>query len=169
MQEHAVKPTENNAPEDHKQVFIPRGGEIECAAYGLAFKAIALALLACAALWLLQLQRGAPAAEAGNLPVSWLWLPWGMMACTAWFVVTGRTRLTGRDIEQSWMWSKRLELSNMAYAKLIRIRGLEWLIAPRLYTKSFTGKLLVFYAADAAMLDEFKRLELELAALREPR
>jgi hypothetical protein len=150
-----------------KLVFAPRGGMMECASYGRVFKCIALALLATAAVWLLQLQRGLSNVEAVSIPISWLWLPWGLMATTAWFVCTGSTRLTGSAVEQSWTWPKHLAFSELAYAKLIRIRGLEWLIAPRLYTKNFGGKLQVFYAAAPEMLEEFKRLELALAAVRQ--
>ena len=150
-----------------KLVFAPRGGVLECASYGPVFKGIALALLGASALWLLQLQPWAPAGKTGGLQASWLWLAWGLMATTAWFVCTGRTRLTGSAVEQSWMWPKHLALGELAYAKLIRIRGLEWLIAPRLYTKNFGGKLQVFYAAAPEMLEEFKRLELALAAVRQ--
>ena len=83
-------------------------------------------------------------------------------------MVLGVTRFNAQGIEQSWMWRKRVELKDLAYAKVIRIRGLEWLIAPRLYTKTFGGKLFIFYAAAPGMLAEFKRLEQTLAALRNP-
>ena len=145
--------------------FAPKGGDITSVAYSAVFKGIALVLLVLAGAWAWQmhqwnLQQSAPQ------PGFWLWAPWGLMAYTVWFVVTGTTRLNGKYIEQSWMWRKRVELNNLAYAKVIRIGGLDWLIAPRLYTKSFGGKLIVFYAADAAMLAEFKRLELALTELR---
>ncbi|MDT7516074.1 hypothetical protein [Rhodoferax mekongensis] len=152
-----------------KLEFTPHGGAMEAAAYSLVFKGIAIALLSLSGLWAVQMHQLAQQGQASATVVSWLWLPWLLMAYTAWFVMTGTTRLTGTSIEQSWMWTKRIELDNLAYAKVIRIRGFEWLIAPRLYTKNFGGKLLIFYAADPAMLDEFKRLELALAAVRDPR
>ncbi|ARV20851.1 hypothetical protein AEP_03934 [Curvibacter sp. AEP1-3] len=152
-----------------KLEFSPLGGPMEAAAYSVIFKCIAIALLSVAGLWAVQMHQLAQQGLASATVVSWLWLPWGLMAYTAWFVVTGTTRLTSTSIEQSWMWSKRLELDNLAYAKVIRIRGFEWLFAPRFYTKNFGGKLFIFYAADPAMLDEFKRLELALAAVRDPR
>ncbi|NBX20367.1 MAG: hypothetical protein EBR58_02820 [Betaproteobacteria bacterium] len=152
-----------------KLEFTPRAGAMESAAYSLVFKCIAIALLSLSGLWAVQMHQLAQQGQASATVVSWLWLPWLLMAYTGWFVMTGTTRLTGTSIEQSWMWTKRIELDNLAYAKVIRIRGFEWLIAPRLYTKNFGGKLLIFYAADPAMLDEFKRLELALAAVRDPR
>jgi hypothetical protein len=74
--------------------------------------------------------------------------------------------LDSQAIEQAWVWKKRVELSDLAYAKLIRVPGFEWLIAPRLYTKTFSNKLSVFYASDTAMLNEFQRLSSELQAYR---
>ena len=147
--------------------FAPAGGDMAGAAYGTVFKGIALVLLAVAGAWAWQMQQWGQQ-QATPQPAFWLWAPWGLMAYTVWFAVTGTTRLTSQYIEQSWMWRKRVELNNLAYAKVIRIGGLDWLIAPRLYTKSFGGKLVIFYAADAAMLAEFKRLELALTELRQP-
>ncbi|WP_240792038.1 hypothetical protein [Rhodoferax bucti] len=155
-------------PPPAKLVFTPQGGAMKAAAYSIVFKGIALAMLSLAGLWAFQMHQLAQQGQASSTVVSWLWLPWGLMAYTVWFVLTGTTRLSSTAIEQSWMWTKRIELDNLAYAKVIRIRGLEWLIAPRFYTKNFGGKLFIFYAADPAMLDEFKRLELALAALRNP-
>lgn len=161
-------PTLTAPPPAPRLEFSPAGGERSSPAYGLVFKGIALVLLALAGAWAWQMQRW-NLQQAAPQPSFWLVAPWGLMAYTVWFVVTGTTRLTGQYIEQSWMWRKRVELNNLAYAKVIRIGGLEWLMAPRLYTKNFSGKLVIFYAADATMLDEFKRLELELAALRDTR
>jgi hypothetical protein len=69
-------------------------------------------------------------------------------------------------IHQSWLWDKQMELRELAYAKLIRIPGLDWLIAPRLYARTLNGKFAVFYTADRAMLEEFERLVQELREFR---
>lgn len=148
--------------------FTPRDGATQSAAYSPVFKVIAVVLLIAAGLWAFQMHQMAKNTQSNIDVVSWLWLPWGLMAYTVWFVITGTTRLSHTAIEQSWMWTKRLELDNLAYAKVIRLKGLEWLFAPRLYTKNFNGKLCIFYAVSPAMLDEFKRLELMLKALRDP-
>lgn len=148
--------------------FTPRDGATQSPAYSPVFKVIAVVLLIAAGLWAFQMHQMAKNTQSTIDVVSWLWLPWGLMAYTVWFVIMGTTRLSPTAIEQSWMWTKRLDLDNLAYAKVIRLKGLEWLFAPRLYTKNFSGKLCIFYAASPAMLDEFKRLELMLAALRDP-
>lgn len=164
----STDPIDSPLPPAARLAFTPQPGPLESAAYSRVFKGIALALLVAAGLWAFQMHQMARSGQSDIDAISWLWLPWGLMAYTVWFVLTGTTRLSSTSIEQSWMWTKRIDLDNLAYAKLIRVRGLEWLFAPRFYTKNFSGKLFIFYAADAAMLDEFKRLELALAAVREP-
>jgi hypothetical protein len=159
----------NPAPGGSKLLFTPHGGGIQSAAYGLVFKAIAVAILAVAGVWAFQMHQLTQLGSTSTSMGSWLWLPWGLMAYTVWFVVTGTTQLNGTFIEQSWMWRKRIDLDDLAYAKLIRVRGLEWLFAPRFYTKNFGGKLFIFYAADPLMLAEFKWLELALDSVRQPR
>ena len=89
-----------------------------------------------------------------------------MMIWTQWHILRGRTSLDTLALQQSWIWNKRVELHDLAYAKLIQVPGLNWLIAPRLYTKTFSGKLTVFYASEPAVLAEFKRLVSELKALQ---
>ena len=88
------------------------------------------------------------------------------MVYTHWYIMTGKTMLSSEALEQTWVWNKRTTLNELAFVKLIRVRAFDWLIAPRLYTKTFSGKLTVFYAADRAMLAEFERLEHELKLLR---
>jgi len=46
------------------------------------------------------------------------------------------------------------------------LRGLDWLIAPRLYLRTLPGKFAVFYLADPALLAESQRLVRELKAFR---
>jgi hypothetical protein len=159
----------NPAPGGSKLLFTPHGGGIQSTAYGLVFKAIALAILAVAGVWAFQMHQLTQQVQSNSSMISWLWLPWSLMAYTVWFVVTGMTQLDGTSIKQSWMWRKQIDLDDLAYAKLIRVRGLEWLFAPRFYTKNFGGKLFIFYAADPLMLAEFKRLELALDSVRQPR
>lgn len=89
----------------------------------------------------------------------WLFAALAMMFYTEWHILRGKTRLTSDTLEQSWVWRKRVALNELAYAKLIRVPGLEWLIAPRLYTKTFSNKLAVFYVTGPTMLAEMRRLE----------
>ncbi|OYU45379.1 MAG: hypothetical protein CFE44_07795 [Burkholderiales bacterium PBB4] len=145
--------------------FRPASPCMTGAAFSRPFKLLAIAIFGLALLWAVRLWQGG--AFAPTLQ-SWGWVTAAvaMMGYTVWHVLQASTTLDAHQIEQTWVWHKRVELSNLAYAKLIRLHGLEWLIAPRLYTRSFSGKLAVFYAADHALLAELERLASELQTLR---
>lgn len=94
-----------------------------------------------------------------------IWLLCGLMlmAYTVVSIYTSKTTLSG-DLEsggtlhQSWIWDKEVNLKEIAYAKLIRLRGFEWLVAPRLYVRTVMGKFTVFYTADPIMIEEYRKL-----------
>ncbi|MEY4911427.1 MAG: hypothetical protein RL761_1090 [Pseudomonadota bacterium] len=98
-----------------------------------------------------------------------IWLLCGLllMAYTVGSIYISKTTLTG-DLEsggklhQTWVWDKEVNLKEVAYAKLIRLRGFDWLIAPRLYVRTMMGKFTVFYAADKSMIDEFQKIVLTI-------
>ena len=99
----------------------------------------------------------------------WFLAGWLLMAYTWWHVLFSLTRLDTQALHQTWMWDKHMDLRELAFAKLIRISGLEWLIAPRLYVRTLTGEFAVFYAASPDVLGEFERLASELKAFRNVR
>jgi len=47
------------------------------------------------------------------------------------------------------------------------VRGLEWLMAPRLYARTLVGKFAVFYVSDAAALHACECLSAELKRFRQ--
>ena len=147
-------------------VFQLPEGAVSAPAFSKTFKLIATSVVLMAWAWGWQLWY----LDALTLTLQssgWILAALSMMSYTLWHVLRGRTRLNSDAIEQSWVWAKRMELSQMAYAKLVRLRGLEWLVAPRLYTRSFNGKMAVFYTADPVLLAIFVRLEGELRVARE--
>jgi hypothetical protein len=145
--------------------FTPAGGRIESSAFSTPFKVLAAALIAPALVWGWQLwSTGTIALTLSSS--GWLFAALCLMVYTSWYIFNGKTILDNTTLEQTWVWHKRAELRQLAYVKLIRMRGLEWLVAPRLYTKTYAGKLAIFYASSPAMLAEFERMESELKALR---
>jgi len=145
--------------------FTPTGGRIESSAFSVPFKVLATALIAPAVAW--GWHMWSTGTIAWTLESSgWLFAALCLMLYTGWYLFNGKTTLDNATLEQTWVWHKRAELRQLAYVKLIRVRGFEWLIAPRLYTKTYSGKLAIFYAASPAMLLEFERMEGELKALR---
>ena len=134
-------------------------------AFSKPFKLLATAIvLACAAAlfqtWLTSRAAG------GVIGGGWFIAGMLLMLHTWWHILSSITRLDGQAIHQSWMWDKRIDFAELGYGKLIRVAGLDWLIAPRLYVRTLTGKFAVFYAASPAMLDQFERLVKELKAFR---
>ena len=151
--------------------FELQAEKVEGSAFSLAFKTLTCTVVVFCGYWLLSLwlqgKFGGNADLEGLRTAGWFILGWGLLACTAWFVLISRIRLDPTGITQSWMWTKHFDFDDLAVAQLIRIRGLEWLIAPRLYTRTLAGKFSVFYVSDAAVLLEMERLSHELKAFRQ--
>lgn len=150
--------------------FTPHGGTIEGNAFSPPFKALTATIVLGSAWWWMDLwlagkfgATGLDGLRAGG----WFVLGWLLLAWTGWEVAHSRIRLDSTGLEQSWMWQKRMDYDDLAYAKLIRVRGLEWLIAPRLYVRTLAGKFAVFYITDPQVLSEGARLCGELQAFRE--
>jgi hypothetical protein len=136
-------------------------------AFTKPFKLLALCIVAFSASWMYRLWSGGQLAANNTLSPSngLIWLLCGLllMIYTVVCIYTSKTTLAG-DIEsggtlrQTWIWDKEVNLKEIAYAKLIRIRGLEWLIAPRLYVRTVMGKFTVFYACAPVMLEAYRQL-----------
>lgn len=148
--------------------FTPsQPGGLRGPAYSPAFKLLATALVGGAGAWMALLwQRGALAGH--DRLALWFLAALAMMLYTWWCMLRSVTSLDAGQIRQSWVWTKKMELRELAYVRVLRVRGLEWLIAPRIYARTLLGKFTVFYVADAALLREFERLAAELAAFRGP-
>jgi hypothetical protein len=144
--------------------FEPAGGRVEGPAFSRVFQSLTTLLVAGCTGWVGRLWlRDAITVGPG---VAWVAAGLALMTWTWWSVLRSRTRLTGDAIEQRWIWDKRMPLADLAYCKLIRIPGLDWLVAPRVYVRTLSGKFAVFYGATPALLSEFSRLSRELAEFR---
>lgn len=82
----------------------------------------------------------------------------GVAASGWWGVLTSRTRFDGTQISQSWLWAKSVQLRDVTQVKLIHLRGLEWLVVPRLLVRAGGLGLTTFHASDPAVLAAFRRL-----------
>lgn len=74
-----------------------------------------------------------------------------------WSIMTGRTSCDGQCIEQTWLWRKKVSLADITQIKLISVRGLNWLVVPRLVVRTGYG-LTTFHAGDPAVFSRFKLL-----------
>lgn len=151
--------------------FELQAEKLEGPAFSVAFKSLTCLVVTLSGYWLFSLwQQGKFGGQAdfeGLRFAGWFILGWGLLACTAWFVLISRVRLDSSGITQSWMWVKHFDFDDLAVAQLIRIRGLEWLFAPRLYARRLDGKFSVFYVSDASVMLEMNRLSQELKAFRQ--
>jgi len=142
--------------------FTPKRETVSSPAFSLPFKVLALVLVLGLAVWAYHLY-GLQMAQSDHL---WIWAAWGIMAYTVGHLLLGKTRLTAQTLEQTWIWHKKVELRHLAYVKLIRVPGMDAIIAPRLYARTLMGKFTVIYASSPEMIEEFQRLKVELQAFR---
>ena len=126
-------------------------------AFGLVFKALAWFILLALAVWIWRLQLDWQSSQG-----AWVAVAWGMLAYIAVHIQRSRIVLDHEKIEQTWMWRRRMTLRELAFIKVIRVRGLEFLIAPRIYARNLGSTFGFFYCSDRAMLDEFARLAVAL-------
>jgi hypothetical protein len=147
--------------------FTPsQGPVVEGPAFSIPFKALATAITFGAAAWMGSLWLSGKAAGGVVSIFSWFLAALAILGCMWWWILRSRTRIDAEGLHQSWFWHKHIAMRELAHVQLLRVRGLEWLIAPRLYARTFAGKMVVFYAADPALLREFERLGEELTAFR---
>lgn len=78
--------------------------------------------------------------------------------CVVWvgyWIVYSRTRLEGDTLVQTWLWDKRVRAQDVTQLKLVHIRMLERVIAPRLLVRRRYGGITWFHSADAQVLVAF--------------
>jgi hypothetical protein len=146
--------------------FTPSASPLEGPAFSRPFKLLVSVLVWGCAAWLLDLWLSGKMGVGLNVSAAWFVAGQALLLLTWWFILRSRTRIDNTGLHQSWVWDKHMELRELAYGKLIRVRGLDWLIAPRLYLRTLLGKFAVFYVADPALLADSERLVRELKAFR---
>lgn len=147
--------------------FAPSpGAPVEGPAFSLAFKLIATVIVGACALGLAQSWRAGSLGSARTGGLGWFIAGMVLMAWTWIAILRSRTRIDGKGLYQRWIWDKHMTFDDLAYGKLIRVRGLDWLIAPRLYVRTLMGKFTVFYGATPQLVAEFDRLVKELRDFR---
>ena len=133
--------------------YQPPAQAMTAAAFSPVFKAIAWFILIALLVWFWRLDIHWNARQG-----SWTAVVWAMLAFIVWHIQRSRIILDSVAIEQTWMWSRRVLLQELALVKVMRIRGLEQLVAPRIYVRNLGGRFTIFYCHDPAMLEEFTRL-----------
>ncbi len=92
--------------------------------------------------------------------------------CVVWvgyWIVYSRTRLEGDVLIQTWLWNKRVSAAqDVAQLKLVHIRMLERVIAPRLLVRRRYGGITWFHAYDPQVLIAFDQRVAERAVPSSP-
>jgi len=147
--------------------FEPSQGDaVEGQAFSLPFKLLATVIVGGCAFWLAQLWSVGALGTAKTGGLGWFLAGIALMGWTWFHIMTSRTRIDRQGLHQRWIWDKQMAFDDLAFGKLIRVRGLDWLIAPRLYVRTLVGKFAVFYAATPELIAEFERLVAELKQVR---
>ena len=81
-----------------------------------------------------------------------------IVAVGFWGVLYSRTMIDDLEIRQSGLLPRRIALADIGQLKLIRVRGLEWLITPRLVVRARGAGLSTFYCADPGVLRAVEQL-----------
>jgi len=82
-----------------------------------------------------------------------------VIASGLWAVLVGRTRVDERSVRQRGLRTREVQLADITQVKLIHVRGLEWLLVPRLVVRARgLGGFTTFQSADPQVLKAFRRL-----------
>jgi hypothetical protein len=144
------------------QIDIAAGKKISGKAFSVAFRILALLLVEGVTWWGYVLWSNGKLGGSVNSSLVWLLSALMLMCITVFYVFRSETSVTSDHLRQSWIWDKEMLIADLAYVKLIRLRGFDWLIAPRLYARSHSGKFSSFYSANSEVIKEFEKISLKL-------
>jgi aspartyl/asparaginyl-tRNA synthetase len=144
------------------QIDLAHGQIVSGKAFSVSFRVLALLLVEGVAWWGYVLWSNGKLGSSVTMSALWLLAALLLMCITVFYVFRSETSITDSFLRQSWIWDKEMQVAELAYVKLIRLRGFDWLIAPRLYARSHSGKFASFYAADIEVLKQFEQISLKL-------
>lgn len=132
-------------------------------AFSVAFRVLALLLVEGVAWWAYVLWSNGKLGDSMTSSVLWLLAALVLMFITVFYVFRSVTSVSSSHLKQSWIWNKEMPIRDLAYVKLIRLRGFDWLIAPRLYARTHGGKFASFYASTPDVLKQFESIKNKLS------
>lgn len=89
------------------------------------------------------------------LPTDLLWLAGLAALVVVWHylhILFSTTAISGDTLSQGWLWKSSVALRDIAQVKLLRVKRLDALVAPRLVVQTRGVGNLTFHAADPAVL-----------------
>ena len=164
----AETPVEALGPEPFR--FTPAAGPVEGPAFSLTFRGVTTLVVLSLGFWLALVWIAERARSGGSSALLvWFFAAFAMCIFFLYWILKSRTRIDGVALHQTWFADKHMAISDLATVGVLRVRGLEWLVAPRAHARTLMGKFAIFHASDPSVLAEFERLERELQAFRQRR
>lgn len=145
------------------QLDLEQGQIVSGKAFTVSFRVLALLLIEGVAWWAYVLWSNGKLGTSVTSGQLWLLAALVLMFITVFYVFRSVTSVSSTHLKQSWIWNKEMLISDLAYVKLIRLRGFDWLIAPRLYARTHGGKFASFYASTPAVLEQFEKISTKLS------
>jgi hypothetical protein len=138
--------------------YLPDTPHVAGPAFGQVFRTTATVLVFALVIWGLRVvtQNGLDSVDSTLL--SWVLAGLGLVLIMWWTMVRSTTTLTTDCIDQTWFWKKSTPLADIGYAKFMRFKGLEWLIAPRLYVRTGHGPFKTYYAGHPTLWEAFESM-----------
>lgn len=144
------------------RLFSPKQAMLVGPAFGTGYRLIATGVMITLTVWGIRLLMDPVSDPFDRNIVAGAMLAYGLLLYMWWVMMRSKTTLTSSSLSQTWFWSKSTPLAQISYAKFMRIRGLEWLVAPRLYVRTGPGPFVSYFAASPALWDEFDAMAREL-------
>jgi hypothetical protein len=165
----AETPAEALGPEPFR--FAPSPGpSVEGPAFSMTFRIVTTLFVLSLGFWLALVWLAQRAKTGGGSTLLvWFFAAFAMCVFFLYWILRSRTRIDSEALHQTWYADKHMAIADLATVDVLRVRGLEWLVAPRAHARTLMGKFAIFHAADPAVLAEFERLERELQAFRQRR
>lgn len=145
------------------QLDLAQDQVISGKAFSITFRFLALLLVEGVAWWAYVLWNNGKLGTTVTTSMLCLVAALVLMSITVFYVFRSVTSISATHLKQSWIWNKEMLVSDLAYVKLIRLRGFDWLIAPRLYARTHGGKFASFYASTPAVLLQFEKISSKLS------
>ncbi len=145
------------------QLDLEQGQIVSGKAFTVSFRVLALLLIEGVAWWAYVLWSNGKLGTSVTSGQLWLLAALVLMFITVFYVFRSVSSVSSTHLKQSWIWNKEMLISDLAYVKLIRLRGFDWLIAPRLYARTHGGKFASFYASTPAVLEQFEKISSKLS------
>ncbi|MEY3783173.1 MAG: hypothetical protein RIS97_1352, partial [Pseudomonadota bacterium] len=108
------------------QLDLAQDQVISGKAFSITFRFLALLLVEGVAWWSYVLWNNGKLGTTVTTSMLWLVAALVLMSITVFYVFRSVTSISATHLKQSWIWNKEMLVSDLAYVKLIRLRGFDW-------------------------------------------